>query len=137
MENQLFLDPMVHPDTILESALGKNYALFAIFKQKISEQNLVLEWNYYRDTKSWLCKVLNKKKNLCWLSVWNTGFKLTFYFPSKIIDDVFSLDIDGNIKQAVKETKPVGKSQPVILLIKNKKIMNDGFTIMEFKKSLK
>ena len=128
---------MVRPEGILESVLGKNYSLFENFKQKITEQNLVLEWNYYRDTKSWLCKVLNKKKNLCWLSVWNTGFKLTFYFPLKIMETVYALDIDDEIKKAVRETKPVGKSQPMILLIKNKKVMNEGLKILDFKKNFK
>ena len=138
MENQILTDPMVNPeDKVLETALGKNYKLFKSFKQKITEQSLVLEWNYYRDTKSWLCKVLNKKKNLCWLSVWNTGFKLTFYFPEKYIDGVYKLDIDDEIIKAAKERKPVGKSHPVILPIKNKKIMNDGLKILKYKSELK
>ena len=137
MENRILLDPLVHPDNILESALGKKYALFENFRQKIAEQNLILEWHYYLDAKSWLGKVLYKKKNLCWLSVWNTGFKLTFYFPEKIIDRVYALDIDDEIIMAAKEIKSVGKSRPVMLLIRNKKIMNNAFKILDFKRNLK
>ena len=124
-------------DTVLEEALGKNYKLFESFKQKTAEQNLALEWNYYRDTKSWLCKVLHKKKNICWLSVWNTGFQLIFYFPEKVIDGVYELDIDEEIIQAAKEMKPAGKSHPVRISIKNNRIIKDALKLLDYKKNLK
>ena len=138
MENQILTDPMVIPgDAVLEEALGKKYKLFESFKQKTAEQGLILEWNYYRDTKSWLCKVLHKKKNLCWLSVWNTGFQLTFYFPAKVIDGVYELDINEEIIKAAKELKPAGKSHPVRFSIKNNKMIKDALKLLEHKKNLK
>jgi hypothetical protein len=134
MEHQVLTNPNVKPkNDILETALGKNYILYIEFVKRIGEINLILEWNYYNDGKSWLCKLLNKKKNMCWLSIWNTGFKLTFYFAGKIIGGIYELDIDNEIKKNVKEMKPVGKSYPVILLIRNKKIMNDGLKILKYK----
>jgi hypothetical protein len=138
MEQKLLTDPLVKPeDIVLEDVLGKSYPLFTEFVNKINELNLVLEWTYYNDAKSWLGKVLNKKKNLCWVSVWNTGFKLTFYFPESAIDEVYQLDIDNEIKNNAREIKPVGKSHPVIILVKNKKYIKNGLKILEYKKSLK
>ena len=138
MENQILIDPNIKPENeVLESALGKNYERYTEFVGKINAQNLTLEWNYYNDGKSWLCKILNKKKNLCWLSVWNTGFKLTFYFTEKTIEGIHELDVDDAIKNAVRETKPTGKLLPVILLIENKKRMDDGLKVLEYKMRLK
>ena len=138
MEEKILTDPMVKPeDAVLESALGKNYKLYTEFERKINEKELVLEWHYYNDGKSWLCKILKKKKNFGWLSVWNTGFKLTFYFAEKAIEGVYELDIDNEIKNAANEIKPVGKSRPVIILMKNKKFISDGLKILEYKMSLK
>ena len=135
MEKIILTDPMQEPnEAVLEAALGKSYKLFKNFVSLIAEQNLVLEWNYYRDTKCWLCKVLNKKKNLCWLSVWNTGFKLTFYFPERLMGGFFELDIDEEIKKAAKETKPVGKSQPVIIPVSSNKKIRDAVRILGYKK---
>ena len=63
MENQIFTDPMVKPNNkILEKTLGKNYKLYEEFETKINELKLTLDWNYYNDGKSWLCKILNKKE---------------------------------------------------------------------------
>ena len=138
MESKILTDPMVEPkDSVLESALGKKYGLFTEFVNKINERNCVTEWHYYNDGKSWLCKILNKKKNHCWLSVWDTGFKLTFYFTEKAIGGVSELAINDKIKQAIANAKPTGKLLPVILLIKNKSLMNDGIKILEYKMSLK
>ena len=138
MENKLLSDPMLRPDDrVLENILGKNYQLFKEFAEKSSAKNLVLEWNYYRDGKSWLCKVLNKKKNLCWLSVWDTGFKLTFYFTQKTIVGVNNLEINDDIKKMAQETKFTGKLLPIMLSIKNKKTMNDAFKLLDYKATLK
>ena len=122
MENQILIDPMVEPKSdVLENALGKNYNRYKEFVDKINAQNLIVEWNYYNDGKSWLGKILNKKKNICWLSVWNTGFKLTFYFTEKTIKGIYELEIDDVIKNKVDNIKPIGKLFPIIILIENKK----------------
>ena len=138
MEIQVLKDPMLKPEShVLEEALGKNYQLYKDFIDKINLKNLITEWNYYNDQKTWLCKILYKKKNMCWLSAWNTGFKLTFFFTEKTISGVYELEINNEIKKSAEEVKPVGKLIPIIILIKNKKIMNDGIKLLEYKISLK
>ena len=138
MESKVLTDPIVNPDdAVLKKALGKAFTIYQEFTTKINEQKLVPEWNYYKDEKSWLCKVLNKKKNMCWLSIWNTGFKLTFYFTEKTIEGVYRLDINNEIKQSAKAMKPVGKLRPLIILMESNTIMNDGLKILEYKMGLK
>lgn len=122
---------------VLKTALGKNCARYMEFVREIESRNLIIEWNYYNDGKSLLGKILNKKKNLCWLSVWDAGFKLTFYFTGKTFDGLRELDIDGKIIDAAANGKMVGKLIPVIILASNKSKMNDGLKILEYKKSLK
>jgi hypothetical protein len=138
MENKILTDPMEKPENmVLEMALGKKYNLYNDFVDKINMLNLILEWNYYKDEKSWLCKILNKKKNIAWLSVWNTGFKLTFYFNENTIEGMYKLDIDNEIKDNAKNMKPVGKFHPVIILIKSKKLLNNVIKLLEYKMSIK
>jgi hypothetical protein len=138
MENRVLTDPMEKPEkNVLEMALGKKYKLYTEFVDKINELNLILEWNYYKDEKSWLCKILNKKKNMAWLSVWDTGFKLTFYFYENTIEGIYKSDIDDEIKDNAKNTKPVGKFHPVIVQIKSKKFLNNVIKLLEYKMSIK
>jgi len=138
METLILTDPMTDPDQgILEKALGKKYKLFTDFTNKINEQNMVLEWHYYNDSKSWLCKILLGKKNHGWLSVWNTGFKLTFFFTEKTVEGVRSLEISDEIKEGIGSIRPVGKLRPIILLATNKSLMKDGIKILDYKAKLK
>ena len=138
MENKILTDPSVKPDSkVLENALGKNYKRFNEFIAKINEKNIALEWNYYNDGKSWLGKLLYKKKNLCWLSIWNTGFKLTIFFTEKTIGGVQKLEIDDEIKNTAKTSKPTGNLIPVILLVSNKNKMKCGLAILDYKMGLK
>ena len=137
MENQLLTDPMVKPEDALESVLGKRYKNYNELVSKLNALNLTIEWYYYTDGKSWLGKILMKKKNLCWLSIWNTGFKLTFYFSEKTIAGVYELDIDNEIKKTASEMKPVGKLRPILLLVENKKRITDCIKIIEYKMKLR
>jgi hypothetical protein len=137
MENQIFTYPSVKPEgEVLEKALGKKYNLFMDFVNKLNEQNLMIEWNYYNDGKSWLGKILHKKKNLCWVSIWNTGFKTTFFFTEKTINGIHELEIDDEIKNMAKKPEQGRKFISIILLIANKKIMKDGIKILEYKKTI-
>jgi len=138
MENKILTDPKVKPNSkVLEKALGKHYQRFTEFEEKINTLGFTLEWNYYNDEKSWLCKVLFKKKNYSWLSVWNIGFKLTFYFTGETIKGVHELDIDDKIMEIASGIKPVGKFLPVIFLVSSKKRINDGIKILLYKQGLK
>ena len=137
-ENKLFRDPEVKPDNgILEKTLGKKYLPFAEFSGKIMERNLIPEWHYYNDGKSWLGKVMYKKKNLCWISAWNTGAKLTFYFTGKTLEGFMSLAVDESIKKAAGEAQPAGKLIPVKISLRNRKMISDALKLIDYKMTLK
>jgi hypothetical protein len=138
MEKQLLKDPMVKPELfVLEEVLGKNFARYDELEKKANEKNLIFEWHYYNDGKSWLCKILYKKKNLCWLSIWETGVKLTFYFTEKTITGVFALDIGSEIKELAVEAKKIGKLMAVHFPLKNKKTISDALKLLDYKMALK
>ena len=137
MEIQILQDPSQKPEgDVLKRELGENYGRFTEFAEKVTSQNLVFEWNYYRDG-GWLCKVLYKKKNLCWLSIWNTGFKLGFLFTEKTIDGFLKLQISEEVKSMAKASGATGKFIGLLLLIENEKVMSDAFKVIEYKKGLK
>jgi hypothetical protein len=66
MEELLLKDPNGFPENdVLENVLGKQYKHYQNFVEKLNEYKLIIEWNYYKDGKSWLCKIINKKKTIC------------------------------------------------------------------------
>ncbi len=139
-ETILLRDKEIEPtDEVLENALGKE--LFTIYQALMQifadEFSLELQWRFYNDGKSWLCKVVDKKKTVLWLSVWENYIKTGFYFTEKTRNGVLELDIDETIKETFSATKPVGKLMPLIIDIDQQKQIEDLKRVIKYKKGLK
>lgn len=139
MEEQVMKDQDIYPeDEIIKSHLSEeDFDRYLKFMEKIEMLNLLIEWRFYNDGKVWLGKILNKKKNMGWLSIWNTGFKITVFLTKRIIPGFNELDIDSEIKSSIVDIKPTGRLIPVIRLIDNDSILNDMLSIIEYKITIK
>lgn len=138
-DQMLLRDPDILPSAeILEKNLGKE--VFDVYQELMEEmlkKELSTDWRYYRDGKAWLCKVVNKKKTVFWLSVWDRYFRIGFYFTAKNCFAIEGLDVNRRIKQDFARTKAIGKLLPLILDISKKEQLDDLLKIVECKKSLK
>lgn len=137
MENKVLINPLVNPIDVLEKYLGKDYKIYQEFSKLIEKLSLKLEWKFYYDVKYWLSKILNGKKNYGWVSVLNAGFTVTFYFKNEEINSLYELDVNKEKLKNSLEIKPERKNQAVIMLLKNKQIMNDAIKILQYKMGLK
>jgi len=122
MEVQLLKDPNVYPDQkVLRNELGNVYQVYEKFVETITgpTYGLIPEWRYYNDGKAWLCKVSFKKKTVFWLSVWNSYFKISFYFAEKYTTGIAGLDIDKIIIDSLAGNKAFGRLIPLVIRIDN------------------
>jgi hypothetical protein len=77
VNHPLLTDPDTFPSNdVLAVALGKSFNAFEQFIDRVTNTdfNLDMQWNYYKDGKSWLCKITGNKKTVFWLS-YGTLFK--------------------------------------------------------------
>ena len=141
MEKQLLKDPDILPSKdVLKNVLGSNvYEIYESYIATVSgaDYGLAHEWNYYNDGKSWLCKIIHKKKTVHWLSAWEGCFKIAFYFTEKHLERIAALDISEKIKEDFCKTKPVGRLLPMLFTINQKEQLDDLLKVVTFKKSLK
>jgi hypothetical protein len=140
METQLLRDSNIFPtDDVLKEALGNAYETFESFMKTITneEYGLSYVWNFYKDGKSWLCKVSHKKKTVLWLSVWDGYFKTSFFFTEKYTERIAALNIADEIKANFFRTKSIGKLLPMLFDIREKDQLTDLLKVVEFKKNLK
>ncbi len=139
-ETILLREKEIEPtDKVLENALGKE--LFIIYQELIkiftNEFSLEPQWQFYKDGKAWLCKVVYKKKTILWLSIWENYIKTGFYFTEKTGIGVLELDIDNKIKEVFKMAKPIGKLIPLIIDIDQQNQIKDLKEVVRYKKGLK
>jgi len=140
MEELLLKEQEIYPsEEVLKNVLGQVYVVWAEFETQViqGEFSLTLDWNYYKDQKSGLCKVCHKKKTIFWLSVWEVFFKTTFYFTEKHLEGIADLEITEQIKEDFCRTKPVGKLLPMLISIDKQEQLPDLLKIVKFKKEWK
>ena len=137
VEIQLLKEPEIFPTKeVLKSALGEVYNVLEDLETQLTQDEfgLTFDWKYYRDTKSWLCKVYHKKNTVFWLSVWEGFFKTSFFFLNRHLEGIAALGTDENSFSIEKEW---GKMIPLIFNINDKKQFPDLLKIIKFKKVAK
>lgn len=138
MEQQVLTNPQLSPTTaLLQKVLGDNYANFSDVMKMLGKHDIISEWNYYKDGKSWLCKAQYKKKTVLWLSVWDDCFKLSFFFTEKTKGGIEDLEIAPVIKERFSQQKAAGKLIPLILEIRDCTLLSDIEQIVEYKMKCK
>jgi hypothetical protein len=85
MAEQLLRDPNVQlTEETLAAALGGRAGTYSKFTDALKMRDIVIEWRYYNDGRSWLGKGLHrwttprgaKKEITCfWSSVWDNFFQ--------------------------------------------------------------
>jgi len=137
MENQLLREPETFPSKeVLKNILGEVYDVLENLETQLTQDEFALtfDWHYYKDGKSWLCKVAHKKKTIFWLSVWEGFFKTSFFFMERHLDGIAALELNENSYIMEKEW---GKMIPFIFKINDKKQFSDLLKIIKFKKGAK
>jgi hypothetical protein len=137
MEIQLLREQEIFPSKeILRDRLGKVYEILEELEMQLSQNefNMMFDWQYYKDSKGWLCKVCYKKKTVFWLSVWEGFFKASFFFLERHLEGIASLNLHEDSYIVEKEW---GKMIPLIFSINNQKQLPDLLKMIDFKKKSK
>lgn len=131
-------NPDLYPDeSVLKEVLTEGvYNLYTELLTAITSKSvmdLTWEWRYYNDGKSWLCKVVNKKRTIFWLSVWEGYFKVSFYFTEKHKEGIAFLPISESAKNQFIAAKPIGKLIPLTIDVYSEEQLEDVLTIAKFR----
>jgi hypothetical protein len=140
MDRPLLNDKDEYPDDgVLARHLGRSKAAWDAFAAGIASgyPDAALEWRYYNDGKAWLCKLVRKKKTVCWVSVWDKAFRTTFYFVPRYDEEIERLPVDPALKTRYREHPPIGTMKPFTIEVRAKKALEDVFTLVDFKSRLK
>ena len=114
MEQPCLIDDAEHPDDrvlsrYLDDAKDAWDALVTFLDS--SYPGYSLEWRYYNDGKSWLCKVVEKSRTICWLGVYRGRFETTFYFPDRAETLIAGSSIRKTYKEQFVNARRFGKTR--------------------------
>lgn len=140
MEPLVLSDKTQFPtEEVIFAHIGKSANVWNSFFDYIhaNHPDIKEEWRYYNDGKSWLLKVTRKAKTIFWLSVFEGGFRVTFYFTDKARQALADSDISDDLRQQFKKGKRYGKIRGLTIIMKSKRDLENAKKLVPVKLSLK
>jgi hypothetical protein len=140
MEQTVLLDETQFPsEEIIFSHIGKARTLWISLFDHVQTHHpdFVKEWRYYRDGKSWLMKVTQKKKTIFWLSIIKGAFRTTFYFTDKAKEAILSSDLSEDLKEQFQSGKHYGKIKGLTVIHTAKKNIENAKMLIGIKLQMK
>lgn len=135
----LLKDPEEFP-TIEHLANHLSVENLRLYQQLLSElhsYSFKEDWHYYKDGNNWLSKLLFKKKNLGWISIWETGVKVTVYFGERIWPQLVANELYQQLELINASINKSGKLNALLIPIQDQKSLQLAVAFLHLKKTLK
>jgi len=138
MDPTCLTDPDVFPDErIIAGHLKRATGLWNAFSRAVNtDPALSLEWQFYRDGKRWLGKVVRKKKVLCWIAVRPGRFAVTFYFGARNDAAVGAATFDPRLKRAYLDRRGKETFRPLTIEVRSKAALRDAGELLRLRAGL-
>jgi len=140
MESPVLTDRSVVPnDDLIFSIIGNNRVHWIRLMEEIRSRypDALEQWNYYNDGKSWLFRIIRKKKTLFWIGVFLDTFRITFYFSDKAEALIERSDLPESIKDEFKNGKRFGKIRAVSIRVKHAEDIVNALILADIRVELK
>jgi hypothetical protein len=140
MESLFLTDKDQFPtNEVIFSNIGKTKKLWESLFDTIHQTypGYTEEWRYYNDGKSWLLKILKKTKTMCWMGVFDGGFRMTFYFTDKVEPLILESAIPADLKEQFITGKHYNKIRGLTVIFRDKKDLESAKILLSIKDGLK
>lgn len=120
---------VVPSDDLIFSLIGDKKLIWVAVmdKIKLTFEDSAGEWNYYNDGKSWLFKMVRKKKTLFWIGLTENTFRVTFWFSDKAESLINESKLPEKIKKEFSTAKKYGAIRGVSIVIDD---INDSDNVL-------
>ncbi len=123
---------------VLRVTLKDSYAVFQQLEENLEDTGITVQWNYYKDGKAWMGKLLLKKKNLGWVQIYDGYFTTTCFFMEKHLDAIHLSDINKEIiTDFESKIHTSGKLIPMTITLQDESRLREALTVISFKRKLK
>jgi Protein of unknown function (DUF3788) len=140
VEPTVLTDPKQLPtQEVVFAHLAKRRALWDALFEHLHEAHpdLVRQWRYYKDGKSWLMNVSRKKKTVFWLSVISGAFRITAYFTDKATDAILASSLSDGLKTQFTGGRKYGTLRGITITFTKKGDVKDAKALIALKLSQK
>jgi hypothetical protein len=139
-ERPVFSDKDVKPtEEMVFTCIGEQKVLWKMLMKHLSDnhKDITWSWNYYNDGKSWLFKAVQKKKTIFWLAVFQSYFRITFYFGEKATSVIESGSLPKDLIEQYKNGPRYGKIRAISVQMKDESDLESVKKLIDLKKAVK
>jgi hypothetical protein len=140
MEPIVLTDPNVHPtEELIFSIIGQNSVYWEQLIEYVYENHFDIteEWRFYNDGKSWLYRILRKKKTLYWVGIIKDTFRISFWFGDKAEPAIESSALPENIKDTFRNAKRYAHTRAVSIEVRSPEDFESVVMLIELKSKIK
>ena len=132
-------DPSEFPtiENLAKHLSPEDLKLYQQLLEEIHKHSYQEDWNYYKDGNNWLSKILFKKKNLGWISVWETGIKVSVFFADRVWPQLVANELFSKLEANGAEIDKTGKLNAVLVPIKDEASLQTAVELVQLKKTIK
>ena len=91
------------------------------------------QWNYYKDGKSWLFRMIRKKKTLFWIGVLEHTFRITFWFGDKADSLIEKSNLPEVMKAEFRTAKRFNKIRALSIQVENDTDIENAIKLTEIR----
>ena len=139
-ENLMFADPEIKPtDDLIFSIIGERKAHWIGIMEFLRQTypGSTGEWNYYKDGKRWLFKMILKKKTLFWLAMLEKSFRISFWLSDKAIPLISESQLPKSIKDEFASAKKYGAIRAVSVIVNEHSDVENVMLLINLKLKIK
>ncbi len=131
--NTLSEEGVVPDEAALRGCLGDAYGAYLRILDLCEARGLESGWRYYRDVRSWLCRVTKGKHTIVWMSASEGLLRATVYIPERAAADFAGLDLEPAEKERFARARGARKAIPCTFDIRSPETPEGFATIMDFR----
>jgi hypothetical protein len=139
-EKGVLSDKCIIPtEDLIFSIIGDQKFLWKELMDHVQEkyQGSSGEWNYYKDGKRWLFKLVRKKKTIFWINILENRFRVTFWLSDKAVPLINDSDLPEKIRDEFSLAKKYGAIRPVSIEMNDDSDLDNVFKLIIIKQRIK
>lgn len=130
---RLFVDRTPKPTLAqLKTNLGRRFSYWEEFTQHVAGP-AVVEWKYYGKTIGWTMKLMQEKRNLCFMSPYSGFFSVAFVFGDRGVAAVEKSSLPAELIRELVRGRKYPEGRGIRIDVKSRNALDSAKMLLEIK----
>lgn len=124
------------PDEVrIKDILKDKYLVLEAIRKYIQDNigDTVEEWKYYGVKNGWVLKTFLKKRNLFFIGIYDSCFRISFVFGDKAVQSILGSNVSAESKKILKDARKYAEGRGISFEVRDDKDLKDIEALIQIK----